>query len=321
MAHQITETNGKFEFAFTGDRNKIWHGLGQQIEETATLEQWKQAAGMEWEAFRSVVEYQTASGKQLFNDRNVLFRSDTNEAMSVVSKDYKVVQPAEIMEFFRELIDLNGFKMSAAGTLFGGRRFWATADIGKSFSPINGDDIGGYLLVTTSIDGSLATSAKFTSTRTVCNNTLSIALSDKSRTVRQTHAKEWDAKRFKFDLGLVDESWDNFRNKITKLTQIEASDADALAFFKQKVFNKDVLESEQTRAAQKMVSNLMDKFRNGMGAEYHHGSAYGVLNAFTEVGTHGTGRRDPSWQFHNSYFGTGESLKTEIFNDLIALAA
>jgi hypothetical protein len=37
MAHELEFANGRYSFAFTGDRSEIWHKLGQECRVAATL--------------------------------------------------------------------------------------------------------------------------------------------------------------------------------------------------------------------------------------------------------------------------------------------
>lgn len=46
MAHNIDMSNDRVNFAFTGDRKAIWHGLGQNLTTDASIETWQQEAGM-----------------------------------------------------------------------------------------------------------------------------------------------------------------------------------------------------------------------------------------------------------------------------------
>ncbi len=162
MSHEIDMSNGRANIAFTGDRKEIWHGFGQQLTENAPIEDWVVEAGLAWEIFDSAVQYQSFEGSHNWPQKRVLFRSDTKEPLSIVGQQYKIVQPVEVLEFFRDLTELHGMKLSTAGSLFGGKRFWATAKTGKSFQAVTGDDIDGYLLLATSADGSLSTSARLT---------------------------------------------------------------------------------------------------------------------------------------------------------------
>ena len=44
MAHELsTRNNGFVEMAYVGE--KPWHGLGQELDANATIEQWQTSAG------------------------------------------------------------------------------------------------------------------------------------------------------------------------------------------------------------------------------------------------------------------------------------
>jgi hypothetical protein len=61
----------------------------------------------------------------------------------------------------------------------------------------------------------------------------------------------------------------------------------------------------------------MDLYENGAGSDYSFGTLYGILQAVTDLGSNGTGKRDPSHQFWNSSFGKSDKIKTEVFQDMI----
>lgn len=319
--HELTQrANSMYEFAYSGQ--PAWHNLGQQLQAGASIEDWVKQSGLDWEVFESIVSYQTISGPVLFPDKRVLFRSDSQAPLSIVSSDYHVVQPGEVLEFFRDVTEKNGFTLSAAGSMFGGKRFWATAEVGKDFCAVDGDKINGHLMLVTSVDGTLATQAKFVSTRVVCNNTLTIALGENSkRSVRKTHASSWNPDEFKIDLGILDAGWNKFMTNIEKLVNTPVSDSMARLFLQNKFYDKEVAAESQGIGNIKKVNTLFDLFKNGTGSEFSKGTAYGLLNAATELYTHGLPNRDTSHQFWNSAFGKDDSMKTEIFNDLLELAA
>jgi phage/plasmid-like protein (TIGR03299 family) len=326
MAHEITvRSNGMAEMAFVGSRSNIWHGLGQEITADATKEQWLSASGLDWNVLESPVSYNAFNGttveSKIFPDRKALFRSDTLEALSIVSADYKVVQPEETIDFFSDVALQNKMRLSTAGSLFGGKRFWALAETFREAEIVPGDTIKGYLLLTTSVDGTLATTAKFTSTRVVCNNTLTVAMSEKATNnmFRKTHRTVWDAKEAKLDLGLIDESWDSFITNLKKFSEYEISNDQARQFFKEQVYNPKLQESEQGWGATRKVDNLMKLYIEGTGSQYSHGTLWGVLNAVTEAETHGTGRRSASSQFWESYFGKGETEKNKYLDKLVSM--
>lgn len=314
MAHQLyTNKDGKVSFAFTGPREAVWHGLGQNLTEGADLETWKVEAGMDWTALDTEVLFQPRSGEICqFPDRRVVYRSDNYEPLSIMSEDYHIVQPGEVIEFFRDLTERHGMKMSSAGCLFRGTRFWALAETGNEFQPVSGDTILGHLLFVTSIDGSISNTAKFVSTRVVCQNTLTVALGEKSTpVVRKPHRKEWDPTQVKIDLGILNSNWELFKNKLNALANHQMTDDEVNLFFKKTFFDPRKDEDSQTSGDRKRVMNLMSLYKSGSGAEYDYGTALGALNAVTNLFTHGTGRiRSADRMFWSAYFDDGIKLDT-----------
>ncbi|GEQ77475.1 hypothetical protein CTTA_4480 [Comamonas testosteroni] len=122
------------------------------------------------------------------------YRRDTQAPLSVVSSRYQVVQPREVLEFYRDLTEVAGYELETAGVLKAGRKFWALARTGKSAVLKGKDVVNGYLLLATSCDGTLATVAMPTTVRVVCNNTLTIALRDGVGAVKVPHSTAFDAQ-------------------------------------------------------------------------------------------------------------------------------
>lgn len=320
MSHEIekNEITGLNEIAYVGD--KPWHGLGQELQKDATIEQWIDAAQMDWDVVGAPVKYETDAGIKIYTGQQVLFRSDTQKPLSVVSDEFKVVQPREVLEFFRDLTQLHGMQLSVAGVLFNGKRFWATAESGRAAEVLPGDEVKGQLLLMTGVDGTLATSAKFVSTRVVCNNTLRLAIGESGgREVRRTHRQLFDAKDVKIDMGLLDGAWDQYIQDMKKLTTIKMSDDKAAEFFTKLVARPKVdKEDEVSRATKSAVEELMYRLRNGLGADSGRGTAWNVLNAVTEKYTHGTARRDSDRQFVNSVYGADANMKDKALDMLLA---
>ena len=108
MAHQL-DTISRATVSYASTRRE-WHGLGQLMPIGATVEEWQKAANMDYKIQRARIRYATshlqvntlASDLHAVDDKVVLFRNDTGAALSVVSDSYKVVQPAEVLELFRE---------------------------------------------------------------------------------------------------------------------------------------------------------------------------------------------------------------------------
>jgi phage/plasmid-like protein (TIGR03299 family) len=172
MGHDIDLSTGKPAIAYVGE--EPWHGLGEKLPADASIETWLRAARLEWELERLPVQYLVDGTLQTIEDRFALARSDTRAALSVVSGNCQIVQPREVLEFYRDLMTTHGYTMETSGALDGGRRVWALARTGITDFADNGkkDKLTANILLATSCDKTLATTAAFTSIRVVCQNTL-----------------------------------------------------------------------------------------------------------------------------------------------------
>src|SRR3990167_211352 len=166
-----------------------------------------------------------------FPDQKVLYRSDTKAPLSVVSARYQVVQPKQVLEFYRDLTEVSGYELETAGVLKAGRKFWALARTGKSSALKGNDVVNGYLLLATSCDGTLATTATPTTVRVVCNNTLSIALSGTSSAIKVPHNTRFDSTVVKKQLGIAVSQWDDFMYRMRALAERKVQWHEALGFF------------------------------------------------------------------------------------------
>jgi len=321
MAAELDMSNDRANMAYTG--RAPWHGLGQELQDDASIEQWMISAGMEWTVKSSPVLFKTPSvdgfSHRTFANRNVLYRSDTHAPLSVVSEDFKVVQPKEIIEFFRDLVEKHDMKLSTAGSLFDGKRFWALAELGKEFEVVNGDKVKGNLLLTTAVDGSLNTTAKFVSERVVCNNTLNIALSEKgsANLVKVSHRSQWDPEQVKMDLGLIDSSWLKFIQDMRKLASTKVSDSQVAELYQDVLFG----DKQPTKHGERKIASVMDLYRKGVGAEMSYGTLWGAVNGMTELYTHGSGKRQASHQFWDGYYCGGAEKKDSVYSKALAMAA
>ena len=91
-----------------------------------------------------------------------------------------------------------------------------------------GGSKAGYLLLATACDGTLATTAQFTSIRVVCNNTLAISLANGSGAVKVPHSTRFDPPAVKKQLGISISAWDSIpvpdENPVRTQSEIARSD-------------------------------------------------------------------------------------------------
>jgi phage/plasmid-like protein (TIGR03299 family) len=320
MAHELTQRiDGKYEMAFVGETP--WHGLGQELEQGASFEEWQKAAGMDWHIQSAPVHYEYQDDNLhhnllAFKGQNVLYRSDNNEALSIVTNRYKPVQPVEVLHFFKSLVEENGFKLHTAGTLKGGRRMWALAETGN-FSEVSQDDkVGSYLLLSTSCDRTLATTARFTTVRVVCNNTLSIAVGSNANMVSFSHIQKFDHEAVKAKLANSVESFGAFMDmaKYFKKQQMTQVAVDSFLFDLLKEPEQTCQYVANTRSFKK-IACLFDGEAKGFDMAKH--TKWGMINAVTEYVDHFAGHSQDN-RLNNAWFGNGERLKNKAVELLVA---
>lgn len=317
MAHEIDMSNGRANMAYVGD--KPWHSLGSQLTEDAPLSVWLTEAGMEFEILETTVQGQ-AIGNQLISmpERKLLYRDDTLTPLAVVSSKYKVVQPREILYAQEELIENLGFKMETAGVLFGGKKFWSMSRTNFSDDVLAGDNVGQYLLLTTACDGSLATTAKFTSVRVVCNNTVTMAMGETGRTtVKIPHSAQFDTEKVKQELGLAGPSFNAWLQKAKTMADKDMSKTQAINFLIDLVGDPTKSLEDQSQGAAKLMTHMFNLWNtDSMGNELVGHTRWGMLNAITEYYDHHTGHKTVDARMNNAWMGDGEKMKMLAFDML-----
>ena len=312
MAHQLTITNrGQAEMAFVGETP--WHGLGQILLPTSTIEEWRVSAGMDWDIKRTQVQY-TNGELHDWNENHVLYRSDTNMPLAIVSPKYKEVQPKQVLEFFRDLVEKNGFHLETAGTMKGGRRFWALANTGLGGDVVDGDNINAYLLLVTSCDGGLATTAQFTSVRVVCNNTLQMSLNTHhGARISVRHNTEFNPNSVKAELGLnATEVFTDFMGRMQHLANTSLSGAQAEEIIEQMFAKKGVVVPIRDTKGFRTVMQLFNGVGKGSKIDGVAGTAWGLVNAVTEYSDFHIRAKNQEYRLDSTWFGAGRALKENI---------
>ena len=307
-----------------------WHGLGSRLSPKQPIEIWQREAGMDWKIQDSPVHFKSDSIGALgsihtFPDQKVLYRSDTKAPLSVVSQRYQVVQPREVLEFYRDLTEVSGFELETAGVLKGGRKFWALARTGQGTTLRGNDQVNGYLLLATSCDGTLATTATPTTVRVVCNNTLTIALDGSAKAIKVPHSTRFDPQAVKKQLGIAVSQWDNFMHRMRILSERKVQWHEAMGFIMNVLCDANpnmplpaVLPNER---ALRKVQCLYEGQGRGSTLESAQGTAWGLLNAVTEYVDHERRARSIEYRMDSAWFGQGAQLKQRALGAALQLAA
>lgn len=195
MSHELYSAQ---DMVYVGETP--WHGLGVKVDSIKEL-----PSILDWSIVKRPVHVEGKHGGYKHAEQYAgLVRSSDGKIMAIVGNDYEPHQNRKLWsDVFAPFVDSGELIAETAGMLQDGNRIWLLAKIpGAVFdvgAPGHSDYSNGYVLLATSHDSSLATCAKGTSVRVVCQNTLSMAIGHDGRkaSFRQKHTsvlKVSDAK-------------------------------------------------------------------------------------------------------------------------------
>jgi len=202
MAHNIhfNATTGKHSFFSVSERP--WHGLGKIVTDYPTSAEALLFAGLDYAVEkRPIFTYDTenhkADGESGIKIPEIevtgyyaTMRTDTDQVLGLVGRDYKIVQNTDAFTFFDSIVGGDGILYETAGALGeNGAKIFITAKL-PGYIKVGSDDlIEKYIFLTTSHDGTGSITAAFTPIRIVCQNTLSMALNNCSNVLKIRHTE------------------------------------------------------------------------------------------------------------------------------------
>lgn len=219
MAHEIGE------MFYYGDQP--WHKLGKRLDRPATLDEALAHGGLDWEVELLPLAV-AAEADSLVPQRRAVARKDRKpgdpgRVIGVVHPGFRPLQNREGLQLFDALLGRGEPVYHTGGYLRQGEVVWLLARIPGDIVLHGEEVIQPYLLYSNSHDGSRAIDFRLTTVRVVCQNTLSLALSPKARSLalRRGHSGSYrllaeEAKSF-FDF--VTRQCDETRAFFTKLSQ------------------------------------------------------------------------------------------------------
>lgn len=326
MAANLDMTNGRANIAFLGSRNDVWHRLGQEMVSGMSVDEWAKAAGLDWEAIKVPAiaslegdRWNHIEAKNRFApvpDRFFNCRSDNGYVLGYMSDVYQNVQPREVLAWFERYIGVDErFQLDVAGSLKSGEIIWATATYRDPLE-IAGDRHVARVLMTTTFDGSGATINQGTMTRTVCNNTLNVALADKRAVIRTRHNTKFDAANVGKELAQIAQGFACYKAMGDALAQNEMAKQEVGHFFKTCLdIPLEAKSDDISTRKRNQFSALATAYRETVAEGTQSETAWAALNAVTRYVDHdrsSRGSESPEVaRFASAQFGSGAALKSK----------
>jgi len=321
MSHNLEIKNGQASMFYVVQ--KPWHGLGTKLEEPATAKEAINAASLDWEVmkvplFASNDKYTIKIKDKFGVVRKDMMGKDGCKVLGIVGSQYKPLQNHEAFDFFDPIVGKNEAAYHTAGVLGSGERIWILAKLPNDIRVIGEDISEKYLLLSNSHDGKSAVQIKFTPIRVVCQNTLTMALSD-GQITRIVHTKNMPQciKQTHKILGIVTKRYDDIEASFKKMVQIKMH-KERLSEYLSLVF-PDPSDPENERQVKQIEENRSRAeyfFDQGAGNRIKGvgGTLWAAYNGITEFIDHRrTARQTIDRHLNSIWFGDGYLTKARAF--------
>jgi phage/plasmid-like protein (TIGR03299 family) len=338
MTHNLEMKDGRYSFAFTGERANIWHRLGQELPADASRAEWIAAAGFDYHVEK--VPAIASLNSDAFNhiapelrfvetDKKFLVRQDNGHVLGIAGDGYQPVQPVDIWNWFENYITVDDrFHIDAAGVLSSGERLWATARFNGDMN-VAGDKHVARLLMSTSFDASQATRNEATMTRVVCQNTLRAAHMSAKALIKTRHNTAFRGDTVARELGQIASSFAEFKAMGDAMAQQAMTREQTAGFFRNLL---DIPLDAQRKDISTRKVNIMGDLERALETTQRerNGTAIGArvdawcaLQAVTRYVDHDRTVRNVAnetiGRFDSGTFGSGDAMKGQALNLLLPL--
>jgi len=230
-------------------------------------------------------------GKQI-PGRKAITRSDTGDLLGMFGDGYRVHEyPEWLIENVGTLLDTStgDLGIGSAVLLRKGAVAAVQVEVPETFRSPEGLEFRPFVLASTSLDGSIATSYGRNVTAVVCDNTLDMGLNERGQKIKIRHTRNsLDGKvaMAREALQLIHTTADDFMAEIAKFSSVSVDDKQWEAI----VFELTKTEDNASKRSVTMASNkrdaLMQLWQNDDRVAPWRGTALGAFQALNTYGTH-----------------------------------
>ena len=322
MPHELLINEGEASMMYVGEAP--WHGLGTKLDKPATAEQAIQVAKLDWEVEKRPLSYGHRNGHFIeMPDKYVVtpgqgWMHKSQPAFGIVSKSYIPLQNREAFSFFDPIVGKGAAVYHTAGALGDGERIWILAKLPSQIRVVGDDITDKYLLLSNSHDGHGAVQIKFTPIRVVCNNTLTLALSQ-GPTIRVTHTRDMHERLKQADrmLGIIKKRYDALAETFQNMVKVQMDDG-RIALYLEKVFPEPA-DPDDERAAMRVhyeraCAEHLSEHGAGVDIPGVRGSLWAAYNGVTEYVDHRAMKTTNDGRLNSIWFGNGYLAKARAFD-------
>jgi phage/plasmid-like protein (TIGR03299 family) len=240
-------------------------------------------------------------------------RSDNGRPLGIVGNRYQIIQNQHGLDLFDACAAKGAIEYGKAGTFKGGAIVWLQAKLPNSLD-IAGDEVGRYLLLANTHDGSGTLRILITPIRIACRNTLTMALrAANGITIRHTFAAQSKVQEAINIIEHANRFYDEFGVAARTLHRRQMTTG-AMRDYAEKVFP---IVGEALRPSARLEGTrdrVIDLFETGQGHFAIRGTAWAAYNAVAEyVDHHRATRGVEANRLESAWLGSGAEVKRRAF--------
>jgi phage/plasmid-like protein (TIGR03299 family) len=335
MAHNINFNEQTGQHSFFSVKEKAWHGLGQIVQDYPTSAEAIKYAGLDFTVEKRKLFTYDNENQNGNPDTGIIIpeievpnyyatvRTDTEQVLGVVGKDYEVVQNKDAFSFFDAIVGGDGIEYETAGALGNAERIFITAKLPGYIKVGREDLIEKYLFLTTSHDGFGSITAAFTPVRIVCRNTLNAAMRNHTNAIKIRHtanAKERLEQAHKV-MGISYKLSEQLEEVFNNWTKVKITDPELHRLIQlAMVPNKEVLDNiskgqfdELSTCFNNMCDSVFDYAMTSptQQTETTKGTLFGAYNSVTGYFQNVRSYKDDEAKLKSLLYGGTAQMKTQ----------
>lgn len=257
MAANIDTTTGTAAVLVVGEA--AWHRMGINVKGSQTSAEVKAACpSLNFPIVEGKVCTILPDGTQVeVVGKKAIVRGDVNKVLSIMGSDYQVFQNEESFDFMDAVVGEGMAAYETAGSLDEGRRIWLMARMPKTLH-VGTDEVHPYVLLANSHDGTLALRMLPTSVRVVCQNTLNLALGNKSEglSIRHHQSLKGKVEQAKKNLSVISGRMDAYQEELNSLAARKVSTDEVSGYFKE-VFPVKESKSKNVQVSASLLESIV----------------------------------------------------------------
>lgn len=268
-------------------RFEPWH-FGTSLEGVQSVEQAMEKADLAWEVNQAQAFIRDENGTWIETPAVVNYRSDNGMYLGTVTDRYQKVNNFEAFSF---LDIFENYTFVSGGIVNGGKTAWICVEV-ESFNVL-GDKIKEYYVFSNTHDGSGSLRVCLSPVRVACSNTLNLALKKATRAFSLRHKGDTEGK-----IAMIGDILSH--DKIYQKEFIEQAERLALLKVSDYAVDKmlmNLFPYDREKDTERKVRNMVEQqdtikhcYRaNDLGNFY--GTAYGFINAVSDMAYHSTPKR------------------------------